>query len=180
MELDERSFSMFDEDRFRMIGGTYRVLIGSSVQDIRLAQTVTVQGEVCTRNDRERLSDYFQKDLHGVTREQFAALYGKPLSHFDDRKPGEYSLYDSLNQLAEASPLARTVRRAARPLVYSMFKGIPHDDPQVVMVLMGMENGMIDSVVCQSGGMLPMRVAEAMVLQANGHRGKALWKLIRG
>ncbi len=48
------------------------------------------------------------------------------------------------------------------------------------MVLMGMENGMIDSVVCQSGGMLPMRVAEAMVLQANGHRGKALRKLIRG
>ena len=180
MELDERSFSIFDEGRFRMIGGTYRMLIGSSVQDIRLAQTVTVQGEACTRNDRERLSDYFQKDLHGVTREQFAALYGKPLSHFDDRKPGEYSLYDSLNQLAEASPIARMVRKAARPLVYSMFKGIPHDDPQVVMVLMGMENGMIDSVVCQSGGMLPMRVAEAMVLQANGHRGKALWKLIRG
>ena len=71
-----------------MIGGTYRVLIGSSVQDIRLAQTVTAQGEACTRNDRERLSDYFQKDLHGVTRQQFAALYGKPLSHFDDRKPG--------------------------------------------------------------------------------------------
>lgn len=115
-----------------------------------------------------------------MTREQFAALYGKPLSHFDDRKPGEYSLYDSLNQLAEASPIARMVRKAARPLVYSMFKGIPHDDPQVVMVLMGMENGMIDSVVCQSGGMLPMRVAEAMVLQANGHRGKALRKLIRG
>ena len=180
MELDERSFSIFDEGRFRMIGGTYRVLIAGSVEDIRLAQTVTVQGEACTRNDRERLSDYFRKDLHGVTRQQFAALYGKPLSHFDDRKPGEYTLYDSLNQLAEASPLARTVRRAARPLVYSMFKGIPHDDPQVVMVLMGMENGMIDSVVCQSGGMLPMRVAEAMVLQANGHRGKALWKLIRG
>lgn len=180
MELDERSFSIFDEGRFRMIGGTYRVLIAGSVEDIRLAQTVTVQGEACTRNDRERLSDYFRKDLHGVTRQQFAALYGKPLSHFDDRKPGEYTLYNSLNQLAEASPLARTVRRAARPLVYSMFKGIPHDDPQVVMVLMGMENGMIDSVVCQSGGMLPMRVAEAMVLQANGHRGKALWKLIRG
>lgn len=180
MELDERSFSIFDEGRFRMIGGTYRVLIAGSVEDIRLAQTVTVQGKVCTRNDRERLSDYFQKDLHGVTREQFAALYGKPLSHFDDRKPGEYSLYDSLNQLAEASPIARMVRKAARPLVYSMFKGIPHDDPQVVMVLMGMENGMIDSVVCQSGGMLPMRVAEAMVLQANGHRGKALRKLIRG
>ncbi len=48
------------------------------MQDIRLTQTVTVQGEACTRNDRERLSDYFQKDLHGVTREQFAALYGKP------------------------------------------------------------------------------------------------------
>ena len=61
-----------------------------------------------------------------------------------------------------------------------MFKGIPHDDPQGVMVLMGMENGMSDSVGCQSGGRLPMRGAEAMVLQANGHRGKALWKLIRG
>ena len=180
MELDERSFSMFDEGRFRMIGGTYRVLIGSSVEDVRLAQTVTVRGEACTRSDRERLSDYFQKDLHGVTQQQFAALYGKPLSHFDDRKPGDYTLYNSLNQLAEASPLARLVREAARPLVYSMFKGIPHDDPQVVMVLMGMENGMIDSVVCQSGGMLPIRVAEAIVLQANGHRGKAFWKLIMG
>ena len=180
LELDERSFSVYDEGRFRMMGGTYRVLIGSSLRDIRLAQTVEVLGESCTRNDRERLSDYFGKDLHGVSRQQFAALYGKPLSHFDDRKPGDYSLYNSLNQLSEASPMARMVRRAARPLVYSMFKGIPHDDPQVVMVLMGMENGMIDSVVCQSGGMLPIRVAEAMVLQANGHCGKAFWKLISG
>ena len=97
---------MVDVGRCRLTGGTYRVLIGSSVQDIRLTQTVTVQGEVCTHYDRERLSDYFQKDLHGVTRQQFAALYGQPLSHFDDRKPGEYSLYDSLNQLAEASPIA--------------------------------------------------------------------------
>lgn len=78
MELDERSFSMFDEGRFRMIGGTYRMLIGSSVQDIRLAQTVTVQGEACTRNDRERLSDYFQKDLHGVTRSSSRRFTGNP------------------------------------------------------------------------------------------------------
>ena len=61
-----------------------------------------------------------------------------------------------------------------------MFKGIPHDDPEVVMMLQGVEHGTIDCVVCQSGGMLPIRLAEAMVLEANGHRVKAFLKLIRG
>ena len=180
LELDRRSFSVYAGDQFQMPGGLYRVLVGSSSQEICLARPVKVQGETDMRDDRQRLSDYFQGDLHGVTQQQFAALYGKPLSHFDARKRGDYSLYHSLRQLAEASVLARLLHKAARPLVYSMFRGIPHDDPEVVMMLEGVENGTIDCVVCQSSGMLPIRLAEAMVLEANGHRGKAIRKLIRG
>ena len=180
LELDERSFSIYARNQFRMPSGRYRILVGSSSQDIRLAQAVTVAGEPYAQNDRERLSDYFQKDLHSVSREQFAELYGKPLSHFDTRKRGDYSQYSSLRQLSEASLLAKLLRKAAKPLVYSMFRGIAHDDPEVIMMLEGVENGTIDSVVCQSGGMLPPRLAEAMILEANGHRGKAFWKLIRG
>jgi len=180
LELDERSFSIYDGKRFRMPSGRYRVLVGSSSQDIRLAQVINVAGEPYPRDDRERLFDYFQKDLHGVSRQQFAALYGNPLSHFDQRKRGDYSQYSSLHQLSEASLLARLLQSAAKPLVYSLFRGIPRDDPEVVMMLEGVEHGTIDSVVCQSGGMLPPRLAEAIVLEANGHRGKAFWKLIRG
>ena len=180
LELDERSFSIYDGGRFLIPGGRYRVLVGSSSRDIRLAQSIKVAGEAYNRDDRQRLSEYFQKDIHGVSRQQFAALYGAPLSHFSERKRGDYSLYCSLRQLAEASILARLLHRAARPLVYSMFKGIPHDDPEVVMMLQGVEHGTIDCVVCQSGGMLPIRLAEAMVLEANGHRAKAFLKLIRG
>ena len=180
LELDERSFSIYDGGRFLIPGGRYRVLVGSSSRDIRLAQSIKVAGEAYNRDDRQRLSEYFQKDIHGVSRQQFAALYGAPLSHFSERKRGDYSLYCSLRQLAEASILARLLHRAARPLVYSMFKGIPHDDPEVLMTLQGVEHGTIDCVVCQSGGMLPIRLAEAMVLEANGHRAKAFLKLIRG
>ena len=180
LELDERSFSIYDGGRFLIPGGRYRVLVGSSSRDIRLAQSIQVSGEAYNRDDRQRLSEYFQRDIHSVSRQQFAALYGAPLSHFDERKRGNYSLYCSLRQLAEASILARLLHRAARPLVYSMFRGIPHDDPEVVMMLQGVEHGTIDCVVCQSGGMLPIRLAEAMVLEANGHRAKAFLKLIKG
>lgn len=180
LELDERSFSIYDGTQFRMPSGHYRVLAGSFSQDIRLAQVLNVVGEPYTQDDRERLPEYFQKNLHSVSQAQFAELYGRPLSHFDERRQGDYGPYSSLRQLAEASPMAKLLRKAARPLVYSMFRGIAHDDPEVVMMLEGVENGTIDSVVCQSGGMLPPRLAEAMILEANGHRGKAFWKLIRG
>lgn len=180
LELDARSFSLYDEGRFRVPGGVYRVLLCSSSRQVCLAREITVQGEAYTRDDRERLSDYFGENLHGVSQQQFGLLYGKPLSCFGSRKRGDYSLCSSLRQLAEASWLARLLHRAARPLVYSMFRGVAHDDPEVIMMLEGVENGTIDCVVCQSGGMLPPRLAEAMVLEANGHRGKAFWKLIRG
>ena len=180
LELDERSFSIYDGKQFRMPSGHYRVLAGASSQDIRLAQVLNVVGAPYTQDDRERLSEYFQKNLHSVSQAQFAEFYGRPLSHFDERRQGDYGPYSSLLQLAEASPMAKLLRKAARPLVYSMFRGIAHDDPEVVMMLEGVENGTIDSVVCQSGGMLPPRLAEAMILEANGHRGKAFWKLIRG
>lgn len=179
--LSERSFSIYDEEKqdFIMPSGTYEVLIGSSSTDIRLSTSVTVSGVTYTRNDREKLAEYFSqsgKDF-SISESQFETLYGRPLSHFDSQKRGDFSTTNSLEQLAKHSLFARFVLFLVRILVPRMFKGKSKQDPEVMMMMQGILEGTIDCVICQSGGILPYKVAESMVLSANGHRLKAFAKL---
>lgn len=180
MYLDERSFSIYDGDGFIIPGGKYYVEIGRSVEDIVLREEVSVEGVSYGRDDREKLSDYFKSDLKNVSKEQFAVLYNRPLSCSDIRKKGDYSRYNSLSQLSERSLLARILRRVAPPLIYSLFKDVEKDDPEVVMMLEAALNGTLESVMCQSGGVISPKVVEAVVLSANGKKLESLKKLIKG
>lgn len=177
MTLDERSFSIYDNGRFLVPEGEYRIMVGPSSNNILLSSTLEIKGEEYTRNDRERLSFYFKKNLHSVTKEQFALLYGKPLSSFSRREKGDYGRYNSLKQLSEHSLLARLLIIVARPLVYTQFKKVEKNDPEIMMMMEGITHGTIESVMCQSKGVIPPRLVDAMVLSANGKKWKALKKL---
>jgi len=59
-----------------------------------------------------------------------------------------------------------------------MFRKRRRDDPEILMMISGILEGTVDSVVCQSKGIVPYRIAEAVVLSANGHPFKAFKKLV--
>ena len=81
--------------------------------------------------------------------------------------PGEYTTANSLAQLAAYSGAARRVLALVRQLAYLLFPGKSHNDPEVMMLLEGIQDGTLDSVVCQSGGLGPYFLAKAVVKSAN-------------
>ncbi|NLG05716.1 MAG: beta-glucosidase [Clostridia bacterium] len=175
--LNERSFSIYAEEHSAFIvpAGEYEITIATSSRDPRLKESISVKGISYERDDRERLSEYFQQMKNNtgyglqISGQQFEVLYGRPLSHLDDRKPGEFDIHDSLECLAKHSLLGKLFMKIAEHIAFSMYPDKKRDDPEVMMTLQGIHEGCLDSVMCQSGGVVPYKIAEAIVLSANKH-----------
>ncbi|HAH61573.1 MAG TPA: glycosyl hydrolase [Treponema sp.] len=182
LTLGDRNFSVYDEKsrKFVMPSGTYAVLAAASVADCRLSAELIVQGTEYDRDDRTELGSYFIRNgTHlQATHEQFRILYGKETSTFDVLKKGSFTVQNSLEQLASRSLLGKIVKWIAVHSVYLMFKKTSRCDPEIVMMINGILEGTIDSVVCQSKGLVPYRIAEAVVLSANGHPFQSFKKLL--
>ena len=151
--LDERAFSIYDtgRKRFNVSAGEYTVCVGRNVNDLVLREKVRVSG-----------TDY-GKDPRGT---ELTRFIGKNDSNMDVTKPGQYSVYNSLEELSKKSLLGKIMLKAALKIAYSMFKGKPKDDPEVLMTVETVKDGPLDSIIMQSGG-VPYWVAEAIVRQAN-------------
>ena len=78
--LDDRAFRYFNvkSNKWEIEGGSYEIMIGASVEDIRLQGSVSVQGTAAP-NPYEGLDlpHYKSGKVREVTEEEFAALYGK-------------------------------------------------------------------------------------------------------
>lgn len=180
--LDEQAFSIYDTEQKKeiMVSGDYEILVGASSQDIRMKAIVEVKGQTISRNEKELFPDYFKRPTSSfhISKEQFAVLYGKPLSTFDQTKKGEFTIYNSLEQLAKHSLFAKLFLKIALSIVYGMNKGKDKKDPEVLMMVYGTKEGMLDSILLNSGGIVPYRIGEAIVLFTNGDCLKAWKKLL--
>ena len=165
-----------------MPSGEYQILVAASSQDVRLSASLAVKGVSYERDDRELVFEYFDPAvrIQEISHKQFLRLYGRETSHFDRAEPGSYTMYHSLRQISERSGMSRGFLKLAEKAVGILFPGKPADDPEVMMMLEGIRDGTIDCVSCQSGGVLPYRLAEAIVLSANGKKGRAVCKLLFG
>lgn len=185
--LDERAFSLYNESAARFItpSGSYELQAAASLADVRATCTITVNGTAYQKDDRELLPAYFERGGKplSVSEEQFTALYEKHTGALPVWKapvPGEFTVKSSLSQMAPYSLLARIMLKIARKEALKMNPGCSADDPAVQMVLETASDGTIDCITCQSEGMVPYRLTEAIVLGANGKKLSAFRKLIFG
>lgn len=161
--LDSRAFSVYQESEFRVIGGTYELQVGASLQDIRLSGQIEVTGEALkcplTMESPVPLSE---KDFHSI--------YTYRRTHLSDTRPGEFTAKNSLVQLQVYSRLARMWIRIGKIAVRLMYFPKSVKDPEVRMMLGGIMEGNIDSVCNQSGGILKKKTIMKIINSAN--RGK--------
>lgn len=182
MTLNERSFSVFDvdTDEFVVPEGSYKVQIGASVEDIKLEANVEVAGVEYNPDKTKEYAEYFYQTGEGfeISAAQFNKLYGRPFSSFNYTRPGNFTTANSLTQIRNHSLFAKAFYQVAKLIVYGMYKGKPKDDPEVMMMLSGALEGTIDSLVCQSEGMVPYNLAKAVVETANHRPKKAILTLL--
>ena len=148
-----------------MPGGDYTLCLAAAGDAIRLTLLVTVESDYSLPDQRLSLAPYFDLSakLRTMDHKTFCTLYG---AEFPE-DAAEYTTANSLAQLAAYSGAARRVLALVRQLAYLLFPGKSHNDPEVMMLLEGIQDGTLDSVVCQSGGLVPYFLAKALVKSAN-------------
>ena len=181
VKLNERSFSIYNVEKseFQISSGSYQIMVGASLNDIRLVGEVQVLGEAITLNQTVDFSEYFNKSMD-IKSETFKRLmYKNSQKDFDKIAKGNYTIHNSMNELAKVSLLSKIVKFVLKKAVYHMNKGAKKTDPAVVMIVTGMQEGPLVSVMTASEGAVPMFLAEAMLLSANGHHMKAISRLFK-
>lgn len=177
VKLDERSFAVYDVDKFSFatIGGVYTVAFGASVKDLREKRNIVVNGGRYSRNERELAPDYFKAQPHGmeIERSQFETLYGAPLTDFRNRKRGDYDENCSFYDVTSKSLAGLTVRGITNLGIKIMFPGKKKTDPSYIMMKKGVEEGNLEGLIANSGGIIGPGLVKFLVNCANfGHKRK--------
>lgn len=163
VELDPKSRSVW-QDGWRELAGEYRVLVGSSVRDIRLSYTFAYGGE--KPQPRSELAGTWYEHLRGKpTAEDFEKLLGRPAPPEASHGPGEYDETDSLTDLAKTSRISALVASVARRIIESKY-GDP-DDPTCRMCVASSIDAAIFSLINSSGGSVPAWFASLLLRIAN-------------
>ncbi len=107
--LDDKAFRYFNAEKgcFDILGGEYDILVGASCQDIRLRQSIAVDGETAKG---QNLPSYEAADIQRVSDQEFARLLGRPIP--ESKWSGEITVNDALARLETAtSPAARLLHK---------------------------------------------------------------------
>lgn len=178
LELDERAFAIYcaDTKTFEMISGDYEIALGMSVRDIMLTEKVEVLGREYFRNERELFPSYFNKSANGfeIPADEFEKLLGQPLSNLRNRKRGEYDITCTFGDVSRASLFGNMVRLGVQSVMKKQLKNVAEDDPFRKMMLNGIEEGALESLLSITGGQVSPNMVEALVYCANGHSIKGI------
>lgn len=177
--LDEYAFRYYNvkTGRFETEGGKYDILIGASVEDIRLKGSVFLTGtDAPLPYEEKRMRSYYSGRVTGVSDEEFRELLGHPIpdTHWD--KSGILKMNDTLSQLHYAkSPIARLAYRVMTSLLKkSEATGKPD------LNLLFIYDLPFRGIAKMTGGMVTMEMAEGICIMANGHFFKGLGKIAAG
>ena len=178
--LDDKAFRYWNSktNRFEIDGGEYELLIGASVEDIRLKASVQVKGtDAPACEDREALKSYWNCDIKAVPDIEFKALLGHEIP--DGKWSGTIQANDAIAQLYYAKSLkARFVWKIMTSLLdKSIEKGEP--DLNITFIY----NMPIRAVGKMAGGMVSQEMCDGILDIINGHGIaflKGLGKLIGG
>ena len=177
IKLSERSFSVFDvsTNKFSVIEGEYEIAVGRNIKDLLLKAKVSVKGEKYFRDEKKLFPDYFKEQPNGlqISKEQFEALYGKPLGNDKERKRGDYTICCSFDDVTRKSLFGLIIRGVVSLALRFMFKDKSKDNPEYKMVTKGLMEGNLEGLISVSGGAISGKLANMLVYNANREYLKA-------
>ncbi|MDY5662122.1 MAG: fibronectin type III-like domain-contianing protein, partial [Coriobacteriales bacterium] len=176
LTLDGSSFRYWDDEahRWRVDEGAYKVKIGASSRDIRLAETIELvraapplhaeRRAYTDELEREQLRSYYHVTPHGFSRDEFAALFSVTFPEEPPRLP--YTIDSPLKDL-ELTRVGRLVLRVLR------HRAARQKDALLPTELV-LE--MLDTMPLRSMAMAayPLELAQGLVLLLNGHPFKGV------
>ena len=161
--LDDKAFRYWNvkTDRWEIEGGNYQILIGASVQDIRLKAEIAVQGTGAPDPYAGKgLFHYQTGDIKNVPTAEFEALLGHPV-------PEEKPVIDRTMTLGELnhsrSPLCWLI---AGVLAFLLKSGEKRGKPDLNILFQ--YNMPLRGLAQMTGGMIGDEFVDGLVLEAKG------------
>lgn len=176
IRFDDKTFSYFNTktNHWEIEGGSYTVMVGASLTDIRLTDSIEKKGTTeVMPYDLEQLPSYRTGKIQNVSDAEYERLYGAKLP---EETVGELQLNDALCQMKYAkSGICRLVYRVLQSkLDKAMDKGTP--DLNTLFVY----NMPFRAISKMTAGMVSREMAESIVLVANGHFFRGVGGVIGG
>lgn len=163
--LDEKSLSVWDNG-WKVVGGTYQVLVGSSVEDVRLRGALDIAGKGIAAPGKYA-GTWYRSPKGKPTEADFRVLLGRAIPPEAHHTKGTYDETDSLLEMAETSGTCRFVANQIRGAVERQYDD--PTDPQCRMSIASSAGCALFGLVNCSGGAMPDGVAHALLNLANGH-----------
>ena len=175
--FDDKTFRYWNvkTNRWEVEMGTYRILIGASVADMKLEGEIQIEGttEEYPYNPA-KLPYYYTGIVQQVSDEEFQELLGRPIP--SGKWTGDLGVNDAICQMYYAkSGLARFIyNRLTAMKKKSEDKGKP--DLNILFIY----NMPFRAIAKMTGGMVSMEMVEGMVMVVNGHFWKGIKQIVGG
>ena len=166
IELDDKAFRYWNSktNRFEIDGGAYDLLIGASVEDIKLKATVNVKGTSAKKcEDKAKLKAYYTANIKNVTDAEFTELLGHSIP--DGKWAGKIEANDAIAQMYYAKSLkARLIWKVmTKMLDASIAKGEP--DLNITFTY----NMPFRAIGKMAGGLVSQEMCDGILDIVNGH-----------
>ena len=176
--LDDRSFAVW-ADGWRIPRGEYTVEVGSSSRDIRLSETIDVEGESITAPSWQKGSWY--EDPKGIpSREAWERLMGRSVPLSVEPKKGKFTMDNSCLEMKNHSFMMWVQYLVTKSIVSKGIEGKKDmSNPTYKMMLLSATDCPMRAAVINSGGMMAESVARGMLLMANGKFLKGILAMMK-
>ena len=177
IELDDKAFRYFNvkTNQFEIESGAYDILIGASVSDIKLSDTVNIVGTTAELPyDKKKLANYYTGNIKNISDREFKELLGHDIP--DGHWQGTLEMNDAICQMYYAKSF---IARFAYKILTNMLKKA-EEKGKPDLNLLFIYNMPFRGIAKMTGGMVTMEMAEGILTAVNGHFFKGLGKIIKG
>lgn len=175
--FDDKTFRYWNvkTNQWEVEMGTYKIMVGASVADIRQKSEITVEGTTLTfpYNPAE-LPYYYTGIVQQISDKEFETLLGHPIP--DGKWSGELRINDAVCQMYYAkSGLARLIYKV---LTDKKLKNEANGKPDLNLLFQ--YNIPFRAIAKMTGGMISMEMINGVVEVVNGHFFHGMGKVIGG
>lgn len=175
--FDDKTFRYWNTrtNKWEVEMGTYRIMVGTSVSDIRLEEEIEMEGSTSEYpyNPAE-LPYYYTGIIQQISNQEFEALLGHPIP--DGKWSGELGINDAVCQMYYAkSALARFIYKI---LTDRKLKNEAAGKPDLNLLFQ--YNIPFRAIAKMTGGMVSMDMINGVVEVVNGHFFHGMGKVIGG
>ena len=164
--LDDRSFAIWS-DGWIIPGGEYVIEIGSSSRDIRLFETVEIEGVPAP--SKVSVDSWYHTLIGTPSREEWEGLMGHSVPSSKEPKKGEFTLDNSCLEMKKHSFIMKIQYKITENIIAKGFGGKKDlSDPSYKMMLLSATDSPMRAVVISSSGAMSDSLALGMVHMANG------------